>query len=87
MDEETAKLMAEQGIWLSIQPFLDDEDADPFPEGSHQRVKQLQKPFKNFCSRLTPESSLAVMIENPNLWLQSLILHCLSVDKLMKTCE
>ncbi|MBV8887021.1 MAG: amidohydrolase family protein, partial [Chroococcidiopsidaceae cyanobacterium CP_BM_RX_35] len=23
MDEETAKIMAEKGIWLSIQPFLD----------------------------------------------------------------
>ncbi|MEC4816467.1 MAG: hypothetical protein SAK29_24845 [Scytonema sp. PMC 1069.18] len=42
MDEETAKLTAEQGIWLSIQPFLDDEDAVPFPEGSAQRAKQLQ---------------------------------------------
>ena len=26
MDEATAKLMAEKGIWLSMQPFLDDED-------------------------------------------------------------
>ena len=25
MDEETARLMAEKGIWLSTQPFLDDE--------------------------------------------------------------
>ena len=25
MDEETAKLMAEKGIWLSTQPFLDEE--------------------------------------------------------------
>lgn len=41
MDEETAKLMAEQGIWLSIQPFLDDEDVAPFPQGSSNRVKQL----------------------------------------------
>lgn len=42
MDEETAKVMAEQGIWLSLQPFLDDEDAVPFPEGSVNRAKQLQ---------------------------------------------
>lgn len=42
MDEETAKLMAEKGIWLSIQPFLDDEDAIPFPEGSANRERQLQ---------------------------------------------
>ena len=42
MDEATAKLMAEKGIWLSIQPFLDDEDATPFPPGSSNQVKQLE---------------------------------------------
>lgn len=42
MDEATAKLMAEKGIWLSLQPFLDDEDAVPFPAGSESRKKQLQ---------------------------------------------
>lgn len=42
MDEATARIMAERGIWLSLQPFLDDEDAIPFPEGSLNRVKQLQ---------------------------------------------
>lgn len=42
MDEETAKMMAEKGIWLSMQPFLDDEDAIPFPEGSANRAKQLE---------------------------------------------
>ena len=42
MDESTAKLMAEKGIWLSIQPFLDDEDAIPFPPDSSNRVRQLQ---------------------------------------------
>jgi imidazolonepropionase-like amidohydrolase len=42
MDEETAKIMAEKGIWLSLQPFLDDEDAVPFPEGSINRAKFLQ---------------------------------------------
>ncbi|BAU66020.1 hypothetical protein STA3757_34210 [Stanieria sp. NIES-3757] len=42
MDEETAQLMAEKGVWLSIQPFLDDEDAIPFPEGSDNRAKQLE---------------------------------------------
>ena len=41
-DEATAKLMAEKGIWWSLQPFLDDEDATPFPEGSANRTKQLQ---------------------------------------------
>lgn len=41
-DEASAKLMAEKGIWWSLQPFLDDEDAAPFPEGSVNRKKQLQ---------------------------------------------
>lgn len=41
-DEATAKLMAEKGIWWSLQPFLDDEDAIPFPEGSDARKKQLE---------------------------------------------
>jgi imidazolonepropionase-like amidohydrolase len=40
MDEETAKLMAEKGIWLVMQPFLDDEDAIPVLESS--RGKQMQ---------------------------------------------
>ena len=29
IDEATAKLMADKGIWWSLQPFLDDEDAIP----------------------------------------------------------
>jgi len=41
-DEATAKLMAEKDIWWSLQPFLDDEDAVPFPEGSANRKKQVQ---------------------------------------------
>jgi len=41
IDEETARIMAENGTWLSIQPFLDDEDANPYPEGSPNRVNQL----------------------------------------------
>ncbi|KUM54265.1 metal-dependent hydrolase family protein [Rheinheimera sp. EpRS3] len=42
IDEATAKLMAKTDTWLSIQPFLDDEDANPFPAGSENRIKQLQ---------------------------------------------
>jgi imidazolonepropionase-like amidohydrolase len=42
IDEPTAKMIAEKGAWLSIQPFLDDEDAIPFPEGSENRAKQLE---------------------------------------------
>jgi len=39
MDEAAAEMMAENGTWLCLQPFLDDEDAIPFPEGSIQRKK------------------------------------------------
>jgi imidazolonepropionase-like amidohydrolase len=42
MDDATARLMAEKGIWLSTQPFLDDADSNPQPEGSPERAKQLQ---------------------------------------------
>jgi len=41
-DEATAQLMAEKGIWWSLQPFLDDEDAVPIPAGSPLRAKQMQ---------------------------------------------
>lgn len=42
IDEPTAKYMAEKGIWWCLQPFLDDEDANPFPEGSVNRLKQIE---------------------------------------------
>ncbi|WP_036484219.1 amidohydrolase family protein [Myxosarcina sp. GI1] len=42
MDEETAQIMAENDVWLSIQPFLDDADANPYPEGSENRANQLK---------------------------------------------
>jgi imidazolonepropionase-like amidohydrolase len=41
MDEATAKLMAENGIWLSLQPFLDNEFANPQPNPLN-RAKQLE---------------------------------------------
>jgi len=34
--------MAEKGVWLSMQPILDDEDAIPFPEVSENRKKFVQ---------------------------------------------
>ena len=42
MDEQTAKLMAERGIWLSIQPFTGVDDTFPFPPGSSQHAKMQQ---------------------------------------------
>jgi imidazolonepropionase-like amidohydrolase len=41
MDEVTARLIAERGIWLSIQPFPD-ELADAFPPGSQEREKAAE---------------------------------------------
>ncbi|PCD89730.1 hydrolase [Vibrio mediterranei] len=39
LSEETFKMMAEKGAWLSMQPIFDDEDAIPFPPGSFQEAK------------------------------------------------
>lgn len=41
MDEETAKIVAEKGVWLSLQPFIENEfsNPQPTPEG---RAKQLE---------------------------------------------
>jgi imidazolonepropionase-like amidohydrolase len=41
MDEATARLMAEKGIWLSTQAFPD-ELADAFPPGSLERAKAME---------------------------------------------
>lgn len=40
-DEDTAKLMAEKGIWWSLQPFLD-TGTSSFAEGSANRLKQIE---------------------------------------------
>jgi imidazolonepropionase-like amidohydrolase len=41
MDEPTAQLIAQRGIWLSIQPFPE-EMADGFPPGAPERAKAQQ---------------------------------------------
>ena len=41
MDEPTAQLIAEKGIWLSTQAFPD-EMAEAFPPGSLERAKALE---------------------------------------------
>ena len=41
LDDATAKVMAEKGIWLSIQPLLDDEDANPV-HSPMMRARQLE---------------------------------------------
>ena len=41
LDDATAKLMADKGIWWSLQPFTDDQPS-AFPDGSPNRKKQLE---------------------------------------------
>jgi imidazolonepropionase-like amidohydrolase len=42
MDDATAKLMAERGIWLSTQPFSDDDaEFNPLPPGSEEYAKKM----------------------------------------------
>ena len=41
IDEPTAKLLADKGVWWSLQPFLDDKDASPVADPVH-RKKQLE---------------------------------------------
>jgi imidazolonepropionase-like amidohydrolase len=41
MDEPTARLMAEKGVWLSMQAFPD-ELANAFPPGSFEREKAME---------------------------------------------
>ena len=41
LDEPTVALMAEKGLWWSLQPFVDDGQSS-FPEGSPNRLKQLE---------------------------------------------
>ncbi len=40
LDEETVRMMAEKDVWWSLQPFLDDEDANP--KTGEQRLKQIE---------------------------------------------
>ena len=40
MDDDTAKLMSEKGVWLSLQPFIDNEYANP--QTGPSRAKQLE---------------------------------------------
>lgn len=42
IDEPTAALMAKNGTWLSLQPFIEGEGANVYPEGSPNRAKQRE---------------------------------------------
>ena len=41
MDEKTAKLMAQKGIWLSTQPFVSEDDAPPLVGQSRANLLQV----------------------------------------------
>jgi len=41
MDEATARLMADKGIWLSTQPFIDESDNSPVTGQSHVNWLQV----------------------------------------------
>ena len=41
MDEATARLMAEKGVWLSIQPFLGEEDSVPLTGPGRLRLLEV----------------------------------------------
>lgn len=41
MDDETARMMADKGIWLSIQPFLDADDSVPLTGPSQAKMLQV----------------------------------------------
>jgi imidazolonepropionase-like amidohydrolase len=41
MDEPTARLMAQKGIWLSFQPFTDDSNAASLPPENQARLREV----------------------------------------------
>ncbi len=41
MDEPTAQLMADKGTWLSIQPFVSEQDSGPLPPESMAKMRQV----------------------------------------------
>lgn len=44
LDEPTIKLLADKGIWLSLQPFMDDEDANTYadPRSTAKRTEVVR---------------------------------------------
>ncbi|NAO96253.1 amidohydrolase family protein [Halomonas sp. Choline-3u-9] len=39
-DEETVRMMAGEGAWWSLQPFLQDEDANVYPDAARREAQQ-----------------------------------------------
>ena len=52
MDEKTAKYIADRGIWIFTQVFLNDQDATPCPKGIPAYHKQIKiRRERRKCSR------------------------------------
>ncbi|MFI6170737.1 amidohydrolase family protein [Nocardia sp. NPDC051052] len=47
LDEATVELMAAQGIWWSLQPFLDDADSPPMPPANRAKLLQMVRGTDN----------------------------------------
>ncbi|MFG1793062.1 amidohydrolase family protein [Nocardia sp. NPDC049149] len=47
LDEATVELMAAQGVWWSLQPFLDDADAPPMPPANRTKLLQMVRGTDN----------------------------------------
>ena len=49
MDEASAKAMADNGVWLSCQPFIDDGPVPPLaPANLLQNRRLVKDPARNF---------------------------------------
>ena len=53
LDEETVAMMAENGIWWCLQPFLDDEDTPPWPG----RTERSSSRGRRHGQRVRPRTS------------------------------
>src|SRR5579883_60621 len=42
MDDATAKLIADKGVWLSMQPFVSEEDNGPLPPETAAKARQVR---------------------------------------------
>lgn len=40
-DEDTVRMMADNGIWWSLQPFLQDEDANVYPDAARRESQRV----------------------------------------------
>src|SRR5690606_9858558 len=54
LDDATAQLIAENGIWLSFQPFTDDGYAPPLPPAHQARLDQVRTGTEKTVALATP---------------------------------